>query len=232
MKKNLLLLTVAVLCLSATSAMADMYVMDVDTAINLRAVTFYNDSGSSNLEWVGYNDGTPFPNNQAGILEDGGGFYGSPMYYSVGFKGDLVDDVFGDPYPSVDIGAKANTNGVLTVLQGLAPADPFDSYGLHVANDNGEDWQYRLYAEFDDGASGTTRHDSALWTTLSSKTQTFVTVDFGGDVDFADLQDIGFTIRATTSDDSYHTSVVPVPGAVLLGILGLGAAGIKLRKYA
>ena len=27
-------------------------------------------------------------------------------------------------------------------------------------------------------------------------------------------------------------SVIPVPGAVLLGILGLGAAGIKLRKYA
>ena len=28
------------------------------------------------------------------------------------------------------------------------------------------------------------------------------------------------------------TSYVPVPGAVLLGILGLGAVGIKLRKYA
>ena len=28
------------------------------------------------------------------------------------------------------------------------------------------------------------------------------------------------------------TSYVPVPGAVLLGILGLGVAGIKLRKYA
>jgi len=26
--------------------------------------------------------------------------------------------------------------------------------------------------------------------------------------------------------------LVPVPGAVLLGILGLGAVGIKLRKYA
>lgn len=29
-----------------------------------------------------------------------------------------------------------------------------------------------------------------------------------------------------------ESSVVPVPGAVILGILGLGAAGIKLRKYA
>jgi hypothetical protein len=27
-------------------------------------------------------------------------------------------------------------------------------------------------------------------------------------------------------------TVVPVPGAVLLGLLGLGAAGLKLRKFA
>ena len=32
-------------------------------------------------------------------------------------------------------------------------------------------------------------------------------------------------------DDIYAT-ITPVPGAFLLGVLGLGAAGIKLRKYA
>jgi hypothetical protein len=31
---------------------------------------------------------------------------------------------------------------------------------------------------------------------------------------------------------AYETTVVPVPGAVLLGIFGLGAVGIKLRKFA
>lgn len=35
----------------------------------------------------------------------------------------------------------------------------------------------------------------------------------------------------TTSFDAY-SKVVPVPGAILLGILGLGVVGIKLRKYA
>ena len=30
----------------------------------------------------------------------------------------------------------------------------------------------------------------------------------------------------------YMGTYVPVPGAVLLGMIGLGAAGIKLRKFA
>jgi hypothetical protein len=36
----------------------------------------------------------------------------------------------------------------------------------------------------------------------------------------------------TTPSGSVDASVVPVPAAVLLGFLGLGTAGLKLRKYA
>jgi hypothetical protein len=36
----------------------------------------------------------------------------------------------------------------------------------------------------------------------------------------------------TNNSGSVDVTVVPVPGAVLLGVLGLGAVGIKLRKYA
>ena len=36
----------------------------------------------------------------------------------------------------------------------------------------------------------------------------------------------------STDSGSVDASVVPVPGAVLLGILGLGAVGVKLRKLA
>ena len=42
-----------------------------------------------------------------------------------------------------------------------------------------------------------------------------------------------FTAGAyATEAGSVDASVVPVPGAVLLGILGLGAVGVKLRKFA
>ena len=42
----------------------------------------------------------------------------------------------------------------------------------------------------------------------------------------AGLHQIAFNV------DTYENALVPVPGAVLLGILGLGAVGIKLRKFA
>jgi len=39
-------------------------------------------------------------------------------------------------------------------------------------------------------------------------------------------------IPLTSNGGSLDVSVVPVPGAILLGILGLSVAGIKLRKFA
>jgi len=42
-----------------------------------------------------------------------------------------------------------------------------------------------------------------------------------------------FTAGAYTTDSgSVDASVVPIPGAILLGVLGLGVASVKLRKYA
>ena len=225
MKKRILLLVfcIAALSLNAAPVMADMYEMDINTAIGLRAVTFYDALGSSSLDWVGYNDGTPFPTPQAGTKVFGTGSYGDGMYYDVGFRGTLGDAVFGAPFPSVDIGAAADTGGVLTALQKLGE---FTDYGLYIANDNDDTWEYKLYADF-----GATSHRSAAWTSLTQDTQTHLTLSFPK-TDFAGLTDIGFQIRATKDTDVFHTSVVPVPGAILLGILGLTVVGVKLRKYA
>lgn len=45
------------------------------------------------------------------------------------------------------------------------------------------------------------------------------------------ILDSGVFIQAGTFSDE-PTPIIPVPGAVLLGMLGLGAAGIRLRKFA
>ena len=45
-----------------------------------------------------------------------------------------------------------------------------------------------------------------------------------------DVLDIGFTLDSSVSINLIEQAVVPVPGAVLLGILGLSVAGVKLRN--
>jgi hypothetical protein len=51
--------------------------------------------------------------------------------------------------------------------------------------------------------------------------------------DLFSLTEIAVITHTAAGDTTFDAkSVVPVPGAVLLGVLGLGVAGIKLRKYA
>jgi hypothetical protein len=44
--------------------------------------------------------------------------------------------------------------------------------------------------------------------------------------------DTFFTTNGTYQDGQLNVTITPIPGAVLLGVLGLGVVGWKLRKYA
>lgn len=49
---------------------------------------------------------------------------------------------------------------------------------------------------------------------------------------FGEMDDVRIYNRALSESEIQQLSVVPIPGAVLLGMLGFGVAGMKLRKYA
>lgn len=79
------------------------------------------------------------------------------------------------------------------------------------------------------------------WATGTWYQQTYIRYyrNTGSDTQFTfDLDNLGGAVLFTLSDsgrrdvgmDDLNVSVVPVPGAVLLGMLGLGVAGVRLRK--
>lgn len=215
--KRFLLISV-VLALFAASASADMYVMDRDTAALLYDVSWPG-TLSYQMKYVGDNPGGTLDKIYGSEL-----VYGATMEYLVGFAGNItVDTTGGNQFASVNIGLGPDVD-----LSG-----EYDGFVLPLSNDDQQVWEYKLYVN-------TTGPDylSDSWTTLTGGTQTTLVLPFNALVDFSTLTDIGFIIQfnvastggGTNYSDDFHTSVVPVPGAVLLGLLGLGVAGWKLRK--
>ncbi len=100
----------------------------------------------------------------------------------------------------------------------------FTSFELFLANDNDDPWQATLYVE------GQT--SPAFVSLIPGTSSTFV-FNFSGPVELAADTDIGFIVQSSISrSDVFHMSaVVPAPVAVVLGILGLGVAGLKLRRF-
>jgi len=196
--------------------------MDVATARDLRDISSsWSDTtggGYNFLKWVGNNPGT------SADTVYGAGAYGENMYFAVGFAGDLTD-LDDDGLASVKIGVADGP--------GSLPTGSYSGFYLPISNDNDDSYKYKLYVD----TTGTD-YESTNWTSLTADTHTALTLDFGagpGGINFNTLTDIGFIVQIYGDpgvSDTFHTSIVPVPGAVILGILGLGVVGIKLRKYA
>lgn len=215
--KRILLFTL-IIGLFAVQADAGMWAMDVPTAAgmtNWSVISGGTDTGA--LEYVGYNPGT-LADKISGTLDS----YGETMIYEVGFRGELDDyDESGDA-----IGKIYNSSPSL-------PNNLYGGFTLPLSNDNNQGWSFQAYA------IAPTWSATSNWETLINDSQTTLIASIigGGDKNFSEVTEIGFNIKWTfspggsTSDD-FHASLVPVPGAVILGILGLGVVGIKLRKYA
>lgn len=223
--KRVLIFTL-VIGLFAVQADAAMWELDRITALDFTQTSIITGSQSNPLSVY---DG---PTNK--VYGPGPPLYG-PMSGQVGFYGGLAGDVIGGT-AEMEIYYDDGFGGTDPGLLGAG----YDGIGGYFENDNQSKWSVQLfYVDPTDGGE----HASA-WVELGNNVSTGLTAyaSGAGVLDLNDITNIGFRVRGLNmggSDTSYpsysddfHISVVPVPGAVLLGILGLGLAGWKLRKYA
>lgn len=196
----------------AGQASAMMYELDIPTARQFTQLPNPIAPGTSPniLNYVIDNPGTSGSTTYYNDLLFGATpSYGYTMQYDVGFVGQLVMGSV------LDIGL-ANP--------GISAAD-FDSFGAYIANDNQDVYRYHLFVSYDNLSSKTTSSEVVL----SPGENAFLTIPT---VDFGSVTHIGFDIEIVEGNpvDNFHTSLVPVPAAMLLGVLGLGTAGLRLRK--
>jgi hypothetical protein len=230
MKRLLLISLIVGLC--AGGASATMYKMDAATA-ELFTGVYWSDIQTTNSNQVYYAGRSPGLSASDKIY--GGNLsYGAIMNYAVGFTGNLKDnEAMPDGYASVSFGLGNNISTLFPTN-----VDTYDSFALPMINDNQQQWDVRLYAVT--AGSYDVPDFVTPWINLPvNGASTSPILSFGGDVDFSSsLTDIGFAIRfnkattglGTQTEDVFHVSVVPVPGAFLLGMLGLGVAGVRLHR--
>jgi hypothetical protein len=227
--KKLILLSIIV-GLFAGQASAAVYELNKNLATQLREVSVTaGDPGILGMV-VDKSPGTVYFNQNPTIW---GTSYGQPtMLGAVGYVGNIGDFApvsgpdDGDTTGTIHIGT--NYTGSTAGVTGI-----FDAYRAYVANDNDDLIQVAAYIDTGSGIQ------YSPWSPLAKDTGAWRKVKLGSAVDFSTLTDIGIAIKydsaiagAGSNPDAFHVSVVPVPAAVLLGVLGLGVAGLKLRKHA
>jgi hypothetical protein len=211
MKRALTLgiLIVAALTLSATTTSAAMWELDEATALKLTHTSISSgDTGALTLvttDPIAYNSGE--------------------MMGQVGFTGWLdSEDNAADYLATIQIYENSNAGLSGTYSDGIKG---------FFANDNNSKWSVQMYYYI-----GTTPYTSGNFVELSPGNSTYLTISDA--VILNNITEIGFRIMGNmtnlngnpSNQDFFHMSVVPVPGALLLGMLGLGITGLKLRKYA
>ena len=220
MKRLILICIVVGLVAGQASAAVYELTKTVAKQFQQTAVISATDIGTLGLV-IDKSPGTVYYNQNPSIW---GTSYGTTMQGAVGYVASLGDGPDVDLLGTILIGS--TSTGSVT--------GTYDTFRSYVANDNDDPWDIALYV---DGGAGPVL---SSFVTVAPNTNTWINFGLGGNVDFSTLN-LGVAVRGTftglaqaqpSNPDIFHVSVVPVPAAVLLGILGLGVAGLKLRKHA
>jgi len=111
-----------------------------------------------------------------------------------------------------------------------APADP-DLGGYAGLSEGLADRHLWYYATGDASGASPVLVDDGQWRNYSYDFTAPISDWTSVHLMFEDFSGSG-GVAGDAYFDNIRLSVVPVPGAVLLGVLGLGAVGLRLRKYA
>jgi hypothetical protein len=235
--KRFLLFTL-VMSLFAVQANAAFWELDRDTALQ-----FQNISVPSPDYWVdfgiydGYNN--LYFSNGTPSTDYGATFPGTSdplMSGQVGFVASLYDE-------DNDL----NKEVIATIYAGSNPglSGSYDGIMSYVQNDNDDIWAVELFYKYSyipsGGGSPVTGEEKSGFTILTGggiATNLYTGAPYSN-FDLTNVTDIGIRVKGNlvsgsypSDPDTFHISLVPVPAAVILGILGMGVAGLKLRKYA